>query len=276
MLVQDLISLSMRASGILGVGQSALAQDLTDCQNLLMLMMMQWRQKRWLVFRLDTVDFPIVTNQGTYTVGPSNPSYAPVPPAPPPDVAINGNYRPASVQTCYLRLNAGLGQPSASYPVDFPMRILRSREEYDAIRLKALQSWPSVIFYDTTIPYGTLYIWPIPIQANFAFHIGFQQAIDMAAEGAQNVELTTLLPAETQMAIMYNLALEICVNFKLPPDQQLQSAARATLNVLRQTNFALQPLTMPSALISRGGRIKNPAAGFYPEVSATVPYTVLS
>lgn len=276
MLVSDIIGLAQRSSGVLGVGQTALAQDQTDATNLLILMMQQWRQKRWLVFRLDTVDFPLTSGQGTYTVGPANPAYTPVPPASPPEVVTNGNYRPANVQSCYLRLNVGLGQPSASYPVDFPIRVLRSREEYDSIRLKALQSWPTAIYFDPTIPYGTLYIWPIPIQANFSFHIGFQQAIDLSVEGSTTLDFDTVLPSESQLAIMWNLALQLCVAYKLPPDQQLQGAARATLNTLRQTNYSMQPLAMPQALQFRGARMKNPAAGFYEEVAATIPFTVLS
>ena len=266
--------MAQRASGLLGVGQTALPQDMTDAQNFLTLMMMQWRQKRWLVFRLDSVDWDITSGQGTYTIGPATtPGISPAPA--PPDVVVNGNYRPANIQSAYLRLNAGLGQPSASYPVDFPVTILESRQQYDAIRLKALQSWPSSIYYDPTIPYGTLYIWPIPIQQNFSFHTGFQQAIDLASEESQSLDFDSILPTETQLALMWNLALQLTIAYKLPPDQSLASAARSSLNTLRMTNFALQPLVMPAALWGGPGRMKNPMGGFYPEVAAGVPFGVL-
>jgi hypothetical protein len=274
-IVSDIIALAQRASGILGVGQTALAQDTADAQNILMLMLMQWRQKRWLVFRLDFVNWPITMGVGIYTVGPSTtPGISPPPAAP--DVTVNGNYRPANIQSAYLRLEAGLGQPSSSYPLDFPVQILRSRQEYDEIRLKALQSWPGCIYYDPTIPYGTLYIWPIPIQPNFSFYVAFQQAIDLSAEGSMSIDFDSVLPTETQMAIMYGLALELAVNYKLPPDQQLQAAARASINTLRMANFALRPLQMPAVLWGGTGRLKNPMGGFYPEVAAGVPYGVLS
>lgn len=273
MLVSAIIGLAQRSCGILGAGQVALPQDLTDAQSFLTLMLMQWRQKRWLVFRLDNVTFDITASQGVYMVGPADPPA--VTPAAPPDVETNGNYRPANIQSAYLRLNAGLGQPSGSYPVDFPVTILESRQQYDAIRLKALQSWPSSIYYDPTIPYGTLYIWPIPIQQNFSFYLGFQQAIDLAGEQGLNLDFNSILPSETQLAIMWNLALLLATAYKLPPDQNLASAARSSLNTLRMTNFALQPLTMPAALWGGPGRMKNPLGGFYPEVSAGVPYGVL-
>lgn len=266
MLVSDVISLAMRTSGILGVGQTPLPQDLTDAQNMLTLMLQQWRQKRWLVFRLDNVLFPVNWGQQQYTIGPSGAS-------PAPEVVTTGNFRPANIQSCYLRQNVGSGPNS--YPIDFPMRILPSRQSYDQLSLKFLQSWPSAIYYDPTIPNGTLYIWPVPVQELFSLYIAYQQAIDMAAEDTGAVDFDSLVPAETQLAIMYNLALALAVNYQLPPNQQLEGAAKTALNVLRQTNFALRTLEMPSAL--RGtGRLKNPMGGFYPETSAGVPYTVLS
>ena len=272
MLVSTIIGMAQRASGILGVGQTPLPQDQTDAQNLLTMMMQQWRQKRWLVFRLDWQLFPIPQGKPTYLVGPANPPG--VTPAPgPPDVVTTGNYRPANVQSCYLRQNVGSGPNS--FPVDFPMQILESRQQYDMISLKSLQSWPGCIYFDPTIPYGTLYIWPIPIQNLFSLYIAFQQAIDLSVEGAQSLDFDSILPTETQMAIMWNLALLLSVAYKLPPDQQLAAAAKSSLNVLRMNNFALKPLLMPAAL--RGStRIKNPMAGFYPETSAGVPLTVLS
>lgn len=276
MLVTDLTSLAMRTSGILGVGQTPLPQDMTDAQNMLSLMMQQWRQKRWLVFRLDTVLFPLNWGQQSYTIAPGN-----LPPGvvitPTPDVTVAGDHRPSNVQSCYLRQNVGWGPNS--YPIDFPMRILPSRQSYDQLSLKFLQSWPSAIYYDPTIinQCGMLYIWPVPVQNFFSLYIGFQQDIDWNVQNANNnsVELDTLIPAESQLAIMYNLALLLAINYKLPPDPQLAEAAKSSLNVLRQTNFALRTLEMPSAL--RGtGRLKNPMGGFYPEVAAGIPYTVLS
>lgn len=263
MLVSDLIALSMRTSGVLGVGQAALPQDLQDTANVLTMLMQQWRQKRWLVFRLNWDIVPLPLGTASLTVGPD----------PTADIITDGDFRPANIQSCYLRLETGPGPNS--FPVDFPMRIFHSRQQFDRIRLKSLQSWPSIIYYDPTIPLGTLYVWPIPMQTNFALYIAWQEAIDYVSEQApQDPELTETLPSETQLALMYNLALLNIVNYKMPPDQNLAAAARSTLNVLRMTNFALQPLQMPREIIFGGRRMKNPMAGFYPEVSAGIPYMV--
>jgi hypothetical protein len=264
-LVQDLVSLSMRTSGILGVGQVPLAQDQADAISMLQLMMQQWRQKRWLVFRLDWTVFTLEVGKQSYTIGPSGPPL----PDPVPDVTVYGVFRPANIQSCFLRQN--FGSSPSSFPIDFPMRILGSRQEYDSISLKSLQSWPINVYYDPTIPLATLYIWPIPIQTFFSLYIAWQIAIDVASEESLATDLSVYVPSETQLALMYNLAELLALNYKLPPDPNLQAAARATLNVLRQTNFAIQPARMPSALRARG-RLRNPMGGFnYPEINAGVP-----
>jgi hypothetical protein len=263
MLVQDLIGLSLRTAGVLGVGQTALPQDLADAQQMLTLLMQQWRQKRWLVFRLNTAMIPLVPGKPIYTVGPT-PASGMV------DIATDGKFRPANIQSCYLRQEVGSG-PNSS-PIDFPLRILESRQQYDQISLKNLSSWPALIYYDPIVPLANLYVWPIPLQTLFWLYIAWQQAIDFATEGAQTLELEGVLPAETQMAMMYQLALLLMVNYKMPADQNLESMARAAINTMRQTNYALQPLKMPASLIGSGAQMKNPLGGFvYPEISAGVP-----
>lgn len=264
MLVQDAISYAQRVAGILGVGQTALPQDTADAQTALSLMLQQWRQKRWLVFRLNTTTVPLLVGKASYTVGPAA--------TPNPDFVTDGNFRPANIQSCYLRQTAGLGPNT--FPLDFPMRIIQSRQDYDRISLKSLQSWPSAIYYDPTIPNATMYIWPIPIQNLFSLYIAWQTAIDVAGEQGLATDLETLLPAETQEAIIYNLAQRLITNYKLPPDANVADMAKATLNTLRQVNFAIPESQIPESL-RPGTRLRNPMAGIVPEVSATVFTPVL-
>lgn len=264
MLVQDAIGYAMRVAGILGVGQTALPQDTADAQIALSLMLQQWRQKRWLVFRLNTTIVPLLVGKMSYTVGPAA--------TPNPDFVTDGNFRPANIQSCFLRQTAGFGPNT--FPLDFPMRIIQSRQDYDRISLKSLQSWPSAIYYDPTIPNATMYIWPIPIQNLFELYIAWQTAIDVAGEQGLATDLETLLPAETQEAIIYNLAQRLITNYKLPPDANVADTARATLNTLRQTNFAMPESQIPESL-RPGTRLRNPMAGIVPEVSSTVFYPTL-
>jgi hypothetical protein len=226
------------------------------------MMLQQWRQKRWLVFRLDWMLVPLVIGKQSYTVGPA---------AGTPDIVVPGSRRPANIQSCYLRQEVG-GAPN-TFPIDFPMRIIGSRQEYDRISLKSLQSWPASIYYDPATPNAILYVWPIPVQHNFSLYIAWQEDIQ-ALLGSPAAEINDFVPSETEEALVYNLALRLMVNYKMPPDQGLASAARASLNTMRQTNFALQPLGMPQSL-RPGTRLKNPLGGFVPETTASVAFPVL-
>ena len=78
------------------------------------MLMQQWRQKRWLVFRLNTLMLPLTPGKPIYKVGPASAT-------PTPDFVTDGSFRPANIQSCYLRQEVGSGPNS--YPVDFPMRV---------------------------------------------------------------------------------------------------------------------------------------------------------
>lgn len=253
----DMLQYAMRIAGILGVGQTPLDQDTADAQIALDAMFKQWQRRRWIVFRLDDLVCRLDTGRPTYTVGPGGDF----------DIA----HRPGSIEGVFLRQLAGGGPPGA-FPVDYPMRIISSRQEWNAIPLKGLRSWPAQIFYDPTLPVGTLYIWPVPVQTLFELHITPVQDILWTDPGT---DTDTFLPGEAEEAIIYNLASRLRVNYRLPPDPGIMSLAQSSLNTLRTNNFALRPLRMPAGLRSPS-RVKNPMAGFYPEANAGIPFPVLS
>jgi hypothetical protein len=258
MLVSDLISYSLRVAGVLGVGQVALAQDTGDAATALNNMLAQWQRKLWLVFRLDEVTCAVNSGQPVYSIGP--------------DATADLNYpeRPANIESAYVRQLIGTSGPG-SLPVDFPLRRIDSREEWSRIALKNLRSWPAAFFYDASYPLGQFYIWPIPIQTFFELYLQIQQDVRVAL--LPTADLNDYLPTETEEAIVYNLAGRLKVMYGLPPNQDLNALARASLNTLRSTNFRIQKLRLPAAL-GRGGRFKNPMGGWYPETSVGIPYTV--
>jgi hypothetical protein len=258
-LVSDAIAYALRISGVLGVGQVALPQDTADALTALALMMAQWQRKRWLVYRLDEHSTAAVPGKGIYTIGPDPTADIPFP------------ERPGSIESAFLRQLSGTTTPN-SFPVDFPLHRIASREEWGRVSLKFLRSWPSSFFYDPALPNGGIYIWPVPMQKLFDLY--FMVPTDIRVSLLPDTDLDKYLPAETDEALVYNLAMRLRLNYQLPPDPGLAAAARATLNTLRQTNYTPSHLGMPAGL--RGSvRLKNPLGGFYPEVSTGVPYSVL-
>jgi hypothetical protein len=236
--VGDLCTAALRESGALGVGQTALADDLNDAWARLQWMLQQWERKRWLVFHL--VDLPKVsTGALSYTVGPAG------------DFSTGttaNSVRPARLESAFVRQI----QNAAPNQVDWPLTVLQSREDYNRIALKSLVSFPSYVWLDTDWPQGRLYVWPTPSSAIYEIHIS------VLAQLPPRLPLITTvfnLPYEYYSAILYNLALRLRPKYRLPtfPGDSLPGLAKDSLNVLRGANLQIAQLVTPRGLIG-GGR----------------------
>lgn len=140
---RDFITLAMKEAGVLGVGQTLLAEDVNDGMTLLNMMLSEWQASRWLVPSLYDIS-AAGNNAKSNLIGP-------------------GQYynaaRPDKIQAAYFKqLNGG----GASNEVSFPLIPIWSYEDYSLLALKNLNSWPQFFFYDNAFPYGNVFIWPIP------------------------------------------------------------------------------------------------------------------
>lgn len=164
---RDFILLALKEAGVLGVGQSALNEDINDAFTLLNRMLSQWQKKRWIVPALNEV-VGIGNNQKSNPIGPGQ---------------YYNSFRPDKIQAAYF---VQLTNDAASDPVSFPLIPIWSYEDYSLISLKKLNSWPMYFFYDAAFPYGNVNIWPIP-SPDYEIHlivkgpIGFTTAIQSVA-----------------------------------------------------------------------------------------------
>lgn len=217
--VGDLITFALRTSGINGVGQTPLAEDSNTGLQLLYNVMAEWQRKRWLVPSL--VDMAITaTGAQSYTIGP---------------------IRPTHLHAAYVRLAGG---------IDVGLTIIPSREDYAAISLKSLASFPIAAFLDTAWPTGRVYIWPIP-SAAYELHFVFPEALPVYSALTDPVNL----PPEYQSALLYSLAYELALNYGLDPRPSLVARMRGALATLRSTNTQPSTLDMPAGVttVRRGG-----------------------
>lgn len=221
------VKLALKQAGVLGVGQTALAEDANDSFDLCNAMLAQWQRKRWLVWHLIDSAF-VSTGAVSYTVGPG------------------GNFnipRPDRLESAFLRqVNV------ATNPVDWPLEILEAREDYSQIRLKSLTSFPQWIFYDAAYPTGIVLPWPVAQASLYEIHIQVKEQLPQFATLQQAINL----PPEYIAAILYNLARRLRVAYLMPPDAELNALAKDSLNVLRQANAQIPRLRMPDSLV-RGG-----------------------
>lgn len=134
----------MKEAGVLGVGQSLLAEDINDGFILLNRMLAQWQKRRWLVPNL--MDISAVANGAkSNLIGPGQ---------------YYNSARPDKIQAAYFKQIGGGG--GGSNQVSYPLIPIWSYEDYSLITLKELATWPQYFFYDAAFPYGNVYIWPIP------------------------------------------------------------------------------------------------------------------
>jgi len=214
-------------ANVLGVGQTATAEDSNDAFNLLNMMMAQWQRRRYIVYQLVTTSKQ-ATGALSYTVGPGGDFDIP---------------RPNKIESAFFRM-----QSATVYPVDYNLVILRAKEDYNRISLKTLNAFPQYAFYDSGMPMGNLYIWPVPNNQYEIFITTFQQI-----QKFNTLADVITLPEEYKAALMYNLALELYPMFGLPVNPMVEKKAAATLNILEASNTQIPRLQMPANLQGRPG-----------------------
>lgn len=232
----DIVAESLKASGRLGIGQTALAEDLALAWTYLQWMLQQWERRRWRVYRIVNLG---ITSTGatTYTIGPSG--------------NLNtgaSSVRPAKIESAFIR------QVTVSAPnqPDWGLEILQSRQDYDRIRLKLLSNLSSAIWYDPTWPLGTLYPWPVPQASQYALYVSVLTQLPFKFLTQADV---INLPYEYYWAIMTNLAMRLRTRYGIAtfPGDTLPGDAKESLNVLKETNAAIPRLELPPELTRSGG-----------------------
>lgn len=225
----DLISLALRTSGVLGVGQAADPQDLADGFTILNQILSQWSRKRYLVYALIDVSAPM-TGVQSYSIGPGG--------------AFN-TARPDRLEGAYLRIT--YSQPGI--PVDYPLTIIQSREDYSRFAVKTLGTMPSAVWYDAAYPVGNVYPYPVPIAGLYELHLLLKQPLTAFA----SLTAPVVLPPEYEPALLYNLCVRIRPAYGMGPDPTITALARDSLDTLRQANAQIPKLQLPSDFPKHGG-----------------------
>lgn len=224
----DIIKLSLKTAGVIGIGETPSAEDTNDAFTILNFMMAQWSRKRWLVYHLLDIAF-VSTGALSYTVGPGQ--------------QFNVT-RPDRLEAAYFRQTI----PSQPNQIDYPLELIESRETYSQIALKSLTSFPNYIWYDSDFPIGFVYPWPLP-QANiYEVHIIVKETLQKFTNLAQPV----VLPDEYFAAIYYNLTARLYPQYRLPADPVVIGLAKDGLAVLRGSNAQIPRLVLPTDVVRPG------------------------
>ena len=230
---QDIIRQALKKAGVLGVGQSALAEDTNDAYSDLQDMLGQWQRKRWLIYHL--VDYACMgTGEKSYTVGPGG--------------QFNISPRPDLIESAFFRQTTNAATPNQPNQIDYPLSIIMAREDYNLISLKQLQTFPQYLFYDAAFPVGLAYPWPL-VQANqYELHLTVKETLNQFTSLNQTINL----PLEYFAALKFNLAVRLRQAYQMPPDAALVALAKDALNVIRNANTQIRRLQIPTDLVRPG------------------------
>lgn len=226
---QDIVRAALKKAGVLGVGQSALAEDTNDAYQDLQDMLGQWQRKRWLIFHL--VDYSCTGTGGLfYTVGPGQ--------------QFDINPRPDRIESAFFRQIIST-QPNQ---VDYPLQLIQSRETYNLIGLKQLQSFPQYLFYDSGFPVGKAYPWPLIQSELYTLHLTVKETLSQFTSLNQVIQL----PLEYFAALKFNLAARLRQSYQLPDSPTLTALAKDALSVIRNANTQIPRLQIAKDLIRPG------------------------
>jgi len=252
----DLLSEALRDSGAIGIGMIPLAEDLLGASAAGMRLIQQWERKRWLIYHLNTY---VVQSTGQsldgngnpvpYTVGPTGAE------ATPPQISVGQvglTTRPNRIESAFFRQYVA----APNGPVDYPLRLLPSMEDYNAIRMKGLTNFSLVAYYDAAWPYGGLYVWPWPQSGIYGIGITAREQLPQAFSLAGNPLAVKLnLPFEYYRALVKNIAMEVRPKYGIgnTPGDILAAQARDALDTLRRGNTQIPLLNTPPGLAPRVG-----------------------
>lgn len=226
----DIIRLALKDSGVVGVGQTALAEDTNDALIRLNAMIAQWRRKRWLTYHLATSSI-VSTGAVSYSVGPAGS-----------DIVVDP--RPDKLEAAFFRQTVQ-SQPNQ---IDYPLELITARETYNRIALKQLQSFPSYLFYDNSWPQAFIFPWPVPQTTIYSVFITYKENLAAFA----NLTSSFVLPDEYFNAMYYNLAIRTASAYNTDPGPGVKELAKDSLNVIRMANIMVPTLSMPDDLARPG------------------------
>ena len=231
--VNDVLTEGLKKSGVLANGQTMDGGDMVSALADFNDMIAQWNTQRWMTWDLLTLGF-ISTGANNYTVGPG------------------GNFsvavRPDRLESAFQRQLVASG-----LNVDTPLEIIPSQEEYNRLSLKGLISFGQYVFLDSAYPTATLYLYPIPNATIYEIFITIKNAIPVFT--ITQLGTTLSIPPQYIAAIKFNLAKRYRQAYGkgLRPDQELNTLAKSSLDIVKQSNLQIPELVMPNALIKSSG-----------------------
>lgn len=202
----DIITLAMQEIGALDPNETPSSEDANFCLQKLNLRIDEWAARKVYAFAMEFGLYDLIPFKAPALIGPS------------------GDYvvatRPTRLESAAIVLN------TTTPSTDIPMNV-RDDQWWATNQVKSINSsTPTDVYYDPTMPNGSLYFWPVP---NFAYQVRLEFWIVVTQ--VQNLTTVLQLPQGYSNALMLQLAFDICGAFSRPftPEQRenLRNAIKA-------------------------------------------------
>ena len=224
--VQQLLQNALVDAGIVGIDEAIEQPVLNRAFIQVNWLLAQWARKRYLAYCLQEYSF-VSTGALNYTVGPGG--------------TINMNPRPDRIEYAFLRFL----QAAGSTPVDIPLRVIPSQQDYSRIAVKQIGTLSYEVFYQPQWPLGVLYPWPVPQAGLYGLYFGFKTILPRF----QSIQQKINFPPEYEAALNWCLARRLRATNQMPPDPEINQLARDALNTIRLGNTAVPTLNMPEQIV---------------------------
>jgi hypothetical protein len=227
---QSLITSALRLIGVLGSGETPSAAEAQDSLQILNSMVDSWQTERLMLHVVERQTFSLVASQANYTIGDGG------------DFDVD---RPMKIE------RASYLDTTQTSPVEQRIKLLTSAQRWREVMVKDLESTvPQVVYYETTYPLGTVYVWPVPSVATVDLVLYIPTSLSSFAD------LTTQydFPPGYEEALKYNLALRLAPEWERPPNPVVVELARESKALVKRANIVPQELRYSADVPGMGRR----------------------
>ena len=224
-----LISAALRRMGALSTGEVPSADEAQDGLDLLNDLLETWSLENLLVLAQTMTTKVLTASQQSYTVGSGG------------DIAIDW---PVQIEHAALRVT------TVTPVFDLPLRVLNA-QDYAAISIKALTStYPEAVWLQTLFPLATLWLYPVPTQAN-TLVLWTRGIVANWATLDTNVNLAR----GYRRAIINNLAVDLSPEHGRAVTPELAALALESKAVVKRSNTTpvYAVLDVPTGMAAAGG-----------------------
>ena len=218
MTIQQVINGAFKKLGILGTGETPTAEMSQDAKLALNLMLRSWSIRNVSVLVTESETFPLVTNTGDYTIGPSGDF---------------NTVRPTSI------LNASIKDVNNLF---YPVNII-TEDQFLSFGDRAINSGlPSYLWYEPAMPLGRIHLYLRPTLSSYQLELGSQKPFEEIL--LLSDDLTTdyeFAPAYDEM-IIYNLAVRVAPDFGLAARADVVDMARELFD--RVVTYVTPPMVV--------------------------------